>query len=152
MTMMTKTKEQVIAERQEFIRTTMLREAHNEVVMRLISEADFEGRATITRWYLFGQVALYDNGSLLYDDDNWGEIKKEISIPSSFWMSMLLKSRAISDLGSIITQYSYQFPLTDLGRDNDNPTISTATWWNNSIRNVRRIQVLSWLGIIGGTV
>ena len=150
--MATKTKKEIIAERQEVVRRHMLSEVEASNILTLLATADYEGKAMLIRWYLFGQVALYKNGELLHDDANWSEIKAEMSIPSSFWIWTLTKRQALSDVGRVVTDFGYQFPRTDLGRDNDNPRIYTMSWWNNSIRDIRRLQVLDWLGIVGGVV
>ena len=137
-----------ISERQNTIRRFMLEDRlHNPNFDILLCCGDI-GDLTERRWFLFGQVAIYNQGSLLTDEDVWPDIVSEMKIPSILWADGMRRStRGRGEAQQVLRASSYTFPSTMWG---NNIRVRPVSWWQNKIRNVSYIDVIAWLGLIGG--
>lgn len=148
---MTQTTAMKIAQRQDKIRMWLNQERD---FLPMTSKIDTVGKYAAYRWYRFGQLALFRNGQLLGNDEQWATIEKEMNDwPMSLWLSILDQDATIREakevynsmtLGRItVTQHTEEgtfrpFQLVKLG------------WVTRNIRSATQLQIWEWLGPIGG--
>ena len=137
----------IIRERQARIRAWMIHDRIHNPLFEMLVQSNAYGKAVHRRWCLFGQVALHKSGSLLTDDDVWTDLQNEMTIPSTLWMNALRVTSTGSAAQQILRVSSYRFPVTTW---DNTVVIKAATWWDNKIRKVTFLEVLAWLGVIGG--
>jgi hypothetical protein len=147
---MTETTAQKIARRQQVVRAHMLRErAHDDLFELLVAQGSI-GELVDRRWWLFGQVALHSNGALLGTDTAWADIKREIGIPSALWMGTMTNARTLASAQKVLSNRStYRFPSTTYSVSGTT-MVGAPTWWVDDVRRVKKIDILAWLGVIGG--
>ena len=138
----------VIEERQAKIRNFMLEDRLHNPVWEMLMKTTNIGAWADRRWWLFGKVAIYNQGASLSDNDIWEDIENEMKIPSMLWADGLRRSqRARSDAQQVLRARAYKFTVTTWG---NNIRVRAPSWWDNKMRDVKPEDVLYFLGLIGG--
>ena len=138
----------LIKDRQAIIRRWMLQDRYHNQAFEILITVPGMGGYVERRWFTFGQIALYNNGASLTDDSVWDDVQAEMKIPSILWADGINRSvRAGSDAQQVLRLRSYEFPITAWG---NNIRVRKASWWTDKMRRIDYIDVLAWLGLIGG--
>lgn len=138
-------------ERMEIARRLLIADRSDNVWFEVAAHSGDAGRFMELNWYARCRVAMHNKGSILANDTNWGAFRREIELwPSLLWIQLLTADKLLQAAKVCYNRGTGKLAMTT--RTNDSVTIAQATWIPRNLRRASKLEILSWCGVIGGSL
>ena len=137
--------------RMEIARRILIADRANSTWFEAMSRAGKPGQYMEKNWYARCRVAKHYDGLLFIDNTNWDAYLHEIeNWPSHLWVSLLNTDARLSEAKACYGNNGTGKLAITTTADDKSVSMAAATWVPRSLKRANELEILAWLGPVGG--